>query len=152
MYEFPQGSWRVKSYHAKHNHELGKTLHGHSFAGRPTEKEKEIIKDMTLAQCTPKQIAGRIKSENPYNTTSKQQFYNYRRRLSVDAMGTRTAVTYFLTESRNRNYFVRYRTVGNTITDIIWAHPDSLGLLKAFPYVLVMDCTYNTGLAQMVKL
>ncbi|XP_028113459.1 PKS-NRPS hybrid synthetase CHGG_01239-like [Camellia sinensis] len=31
------------------------------------------------------------------------------------------------------------------VTDLFWAHPVSLELLRAFPHVLIMDCTYKTN-------
>ncbi|XP_028099052.1 protein FAR1-RELATED SEQUENCE 5-like [Camellia sinensis] len=32
-----------------------------------------------------------------------------------------------------------------TVTDLFWAHPVSLDLLRTFPRVLIMDCTYKTN-------
>ena len=33
----------------------------------------------------------------------------------------------------------------NTIKVILWAHPTSIDLLRVFPHVLIMDCTYKTN-------
>lgn len=36
-----------------------------------------------------------------------------------------------------------------TMTDLFWAHPISLKLLRAFSHVLIMDCTYKTNRYRM---
>ncbi|XP_074276919.1 protein FAR-RED ELONGATED HYPOCOTYL 3-like [Silene latifolia] len=35
------------------------------------------------------------------------------------------------------------------LTDVLFAHPDSLKLLKAYPHVFIADCTYNTNKYKM---
>ena len=37
----------------------------------------------------------------------------------------------------------------DTITDLFFIHPTSLDLLRTFPQVLIMDCTYKTNRYQM---
>ena len=37
----------------------------------------------------------------------------------------------------------------DTVTDLFWAHPVSLDLLRTFPHVLVMDSTYKTNRYRM---
>lgn len=36
-----------------------------------------------------------------------------------------------------------------TVTDLFWTHPVSLELLRVFPHVLIMDCTYKTNRYRM---
>ena len=37
----------------------------------------------------------------------------------------------------------------DTIKDILWAHPASIGLLHVFPRVLIIDCTYKINKYQL---
>ncbi|WP_409226421.1 hypothetical protein [Klebsiella pneumoniae] len=35
------------------------------------------------------------------------------------------------------------------MASIFWAHPESIKLVKCFPHVLLMDCTYKTNKYKM---
>ncbi|KAL9409227.1 hypothetical protein AB3S75_047588 [Citrus x aurantiifolia] len=45
------------------------------------------------------------------------------------------------------NYIEWYRSDADTdsVKDLFWAHPFAIDLLRAFPHVLIMDCTYKTN-------
>ncbi|XP_012827737.1 PREDICTED: uncharacterized protein LOC105949016 [Erythranthe guttata] len=45
------------------------------------------------------------------------------------------------------NYYKWFRTDETThaVTDLMWAHPQSVELLSKFPYVLLLDSTYKTN-------
>lgn len=48
-------------------------------------------------------------------------------------------------------YIECYRQISNTktMTNLFLEHPVSLKLLRSFPYVLIMDCTYKTNRYRM---
>ncbi|XP_028122710.1 uncharacterized protein LOC114319847 [Camellia sinensis] len=39
-----------------------------------------------------------------------------------------------------------------TVTDLFWAHPVSLDLLRTFPRVVIMDCTYKTNRLPLLEI
>ncbi|XP_028071173.1 uncharacterized protein LOC114273561 [Camellia sinensis] len=73
--------------------------------------------------------------------------YNVRHRNNVIEKDGRSQMQYLLGELEKHNYIERHRCDNNTmtVTDLFWAHPVSLDLLRSFPKVLIMDCTYKTN-------
>ena len=56
-----------------------------------------------------------------------------------------------LSKLSENNYVEWHRCEEDTdiVTDLFWAHPVSLDLLRTFPHVLVMDSTYKTNRYRM---
>ncbi|KAH1257777.1 hypothetical protein GmHk_03G007662 [Glycine max] len=70
--------WMVKLICGIHNHELAKSLVGHSYVGRLTKEEKKIIADMTKSMVKPKNILLTLKEHNANSCTTIKQIYNAR--------------------------------------------------------------------------
>ena len=68
-------AWMVKLMCGNHNHEMVKSLVGHSYAGRLTKDEKTIIADMTKSMVKPRNILLTLKEHNvnSYTTIIKQK-------------------------------------------------------------------------------
>ena len=54
---------------------------------------------------------------------------------------------YLLGKLVEARYIEWHRNCDNTdvVQDLFWAHPGSIDLLRAFPRVLIMDCTDKTN-------
>ncbi|CAL9000490.1 unnamed protein product [Prunus brigantina] len=50
-----------------------------------------------------------------------------------------------LTKLSKHNYIEWHRTSGDIVTDLFWTHLINIEILRAFPHVLIMDCTYKTN-------
>ena len=61
-----------------HNHELVKSLVGHSYAGRLTKAEKTLIVDMTKSMVKSRNILLTLKEHNVNSCTTIKQIYNAR--------------------------------------------------------------------------
>ena len=129
-----------------HNHKFGRNLKGHALAERMNEEEKKLVKNMWTSNCTPTQIASALSIDKD-NNTRMRQIYNERQKLRKEGLDQRTIAQQFFFECRKEGYFCEHRGNKNgEVTDIFFAHPESVALLKAFSYVLVMDSTYNTNM------
>ncbi|XP_028067641.1 uncharacterized protein LOC114270370 [Camellia sinensis] len=73
--------------------------------------------------------------------------YNVRHRCRVLQKAGRCQMEQLLGELAKHKYIDRHRCEEGsmTVTDFFWAHPVSLDLLRTFPCVLIMDCTYKTN-------
>ena len=61
-----------------HNHELVKSLVGHSYVGRLIKDEKTIIVDMTKSMVKPRNILLTLKEHNVNSCITIKQIYNAR--------------------------------------------------------------------------
>ena len=68
----------VKLMCESHNHELVKSLVGHSYVERLTKDENTIIVDMTKSMVKPKNILLTLKEHNVNSCTTIKQIYNAR--------------------------------------------------------------------------
>ena len=59
-----------------HNHEMAKSLVGHSYVGRLTKDKKIIIVDMTKSMVKPRNILLTLKEHNANSYTTIKQIYN----------------------------------------------------------------------------
>ncbi|XP_028106138.1 uncharacterized protein LOC114305252 [Camellia sinensis] len=73
--------------------------------------------------------------------------YNVHHRNNVIEKVGRSQMQQLLGELEKYNYTERHRCDNNTmtITNLFWARPVSSDLLRSFPKVLIMDCTYKTN-------
>ncbi|GAA0175964.1 hypothetical protein LIER_42004 [Lithospermum erythrorhizon] len=73
--------------------------------------------------------------------------YNIRQQLKHEMMEDRTVLQQFVKVlgDTGYKYELRIEVVTNVVSDVLFVHPDSLKLLHAFPYILIMDSTYNTN-------
>ncbi|XP_052171683.1 PKS-NRPS hybrid synthetase cheA-like [Diospyros lotus] len=141
-----QTQWELKVICGVHNHPLAVQLEGHSYAGRLTEKEKGILKTMSENLVKPRNILMSLKVDDENNVTTIKTIYNARQRYKLIEKGGRSQMQQLMKKLRECNYVEWHRTDGsNCIGDLFWAHPMSIDLLKIFPHVLIMDCTYKTN-------
>lgn len=139
--------WMVDVACGMHNHAPAKHFEGHSFAGRLSEEETSLLVDMSKSMVRPKEILVTLKRKDALNVTTMKTIYNVRHRNNVIEKAGRSQMQYLLGELQKHNYIERHRCDNNTmtVTDLFWAHPVSLDLLRSFPKVLIMDYTYKTN-------
>ncbi|XP_028097183.1 uncharacterized protein LOC114297035 [Camellia sinensis] len=108
-----------------HNHPAAEYLEGHSYAGRLSYEETSLLVDMSKSMT----------------------IYNARHRYKVAEKAGRSQMQQLLGQLAMNKYIEWHRSRADTetVTDLFFAHPTSLNLLRAFPKVLLMDCTYKTN-------
>ncbi|KAK2366952.1 PKS-NRPS hybrid synthetase [Trifolium repens] len=112
--------WKVHVKCGLHNHGLPDQYAGHPRKARLTADESKRVEDLTKK----------------------------RDMLQKQERGPRTKMQHLLQWLDDAKYVTwnRRRNDGSDVlSDIFWAHPESIKLLNLFPIVLVMDCTYKTN-------
>ena len=140
--------WMLHIVCGVHNHPAADFLEGHSFAGRLTKEETSLLVDMSKNMVRPKDILVTLKHKNELNVSTMKTIYNARQRQRVAERAGRSQMQQLLKLLAEHGYIEWHRNcpVTDTVIDLFFTHPTSLDLLRAFPHVLIMDCTYKTNL------
>ncbi|XP_073222568.1 protein FAR-RED IMPAIRED RESPONSE 1-like [Cicer arietinum] len=143
--------WYLHVICGLHNHELAKKLTGHSFLGRLSQDEKNVLGDMTKNFEKPKNILMTLRDHNVESLTTIKQVYNARQAYRSSLRGSRTKMQHLLTLMERDKYVYRYRKVegSDELRDIFWTHPEAITLVNNFHIILIMDSTYKTCRYQM---
>ncbi|KAK9134227.1 hypothetical protein Syun_013557 [Stephania yunnanensis] len=141
------GVWTLTVVCGTHNHGSAKYLEGHSYAGRLDNDEVNVMLQMMKSNAKPKDILVTLKDRNPTNASTLRTIYNARQKQRLIESGGRSHMQQLLHLLNEANYIECHRCYDDTsiVRDIFWAHPGSLQLLKCFPRVLFMDCSYKTN-------
>ena len=139
--------WKLKVICNTHNHALAENLEGHVFAGRLKPNEKIVLSDMTKSMVKPKSILLTLKKNDKRNVTTIQQVYKARYAFRSKSKGSSSELQHLM-KLLQRDMYIHWHRVSeedDVVTDIFWAHPESVKLLNAFHLVLIIDSTYKTN-------
>ncbi|CAL9019396.1 unnamed protein product, partial [Prunus brigantina] len=136
--------WKLEVVCGVHNHLISEYLQGHSFVERLTEEENALLVDMSKSLVKPRDILVTIKDRDAMNVSTMKTIYNARIRNRTKEFAGRTQMQQFLTKLSEHNYIEWHRTSSDIVIDLFWTHPINIDILRAFPHVLIMDCTYKT--------
>ncbi|KAK9668099.1 hypothetical protein RND81_13G035300 [Saponaria officinalis] len=143
----PDGTWKLFVHNGVHNHKL---VEKDEILN---DKVKEIILRMTASQVPVANILIELANQN-YKVT-KKQVYNVRAREKTKLRENRTSSEQLLKFSRDHGYLHFHQTIPGKkkgtreLPDVLFAHPDSIILLKHYSFVLLADCTYQTNKYKM---
>ncbi|CAL2248387.1 unnamed protein product [Prunus armeniaca] len=137
--------WKLEVVCGVHNHPISEYLQGHSFVGRLIEEENALLVDMSKSLVKPRDILVTIKYRDAMNGSTMKTIYNARIRNKTKEFAGRTQMQHFLTKLSEHSYIEWHRTSDDIVTDLFWTHPINIDILRAFPHVLIMDCTYKTN-------
>ncbi|KAL8547131.1 hypothetical protein ACS0TY_006737 [Phlomoides rotata] len=145
------GDWALEVICGVHNHPLAQYLEGHSYAGCLTKEEEEYVIDMSTTNIAPKIIMKQLKMKFKENSSIMKNIYNARTKHRVVERAGRSQIQYLMGKLKDHRYFYLHRRCEktDTIRDLFFAHPKSIDLVRAFPKVLLMDCTYKTNRYRM---
>ena len=120
-----------------HNHELAKSLVGHSYVGRLTKVEKTLIIDMTKSMVKPRNILLTLKEYNTNSFTTIKQIYNARSDIEMQ----------HLMKLLERDQYIHWHRLKDEdmVRDIFWCHPDVVKLVNACNLVFFIGNTYQTN-------
>ena len=139
--------WMVMVMCGVHNHPAAKHLEGHSYAGRLSKQETRMLEDMSKSLVWPKDILSTLKQRDALNVTTMKTIYNARQKCKAVEIAGRSQMQHLLGKLSECKYIEWHRNCmkSDAVRDLFWAHPGSIDLLRAFPRVLIMDCTYKTN-------
>ncbi|KAH1215906.1 Protein FAR1-RELATED SEQUENCE 6 [Glycine max] len=138
--------WMVKLMCESHNHELVKSLVGHSYVERLTKDENTIIVDMTKSMVKPKNILLTLKEHNVNSCTTIKQIYNARSAYRSSIRGSDTEMQHLMKLLKRDQYIHWHRLKDeDVVRDIFWCHPNAVKLCNACNLVFLIDSTYKTN-------
>ncbi|KAL5148430.1 hypothetical protein HKD37_13G035474 [Glycine soja] len=138
--------WMVKLICGIHNHELAKSLVGHSYAERLIKDEKTIIADMTKSMVKPRNILLALKEHNANSCTTIKQIYNARSAYRSSIRGSDTEMQHLM-KLLERDQYIHWHRLKDedVVRDIFWCHLDAVKLCNACHLVFLIYSTYKTN-------
>lgn len=135
-----------------HNHQLVKYKEGHRQMARLTPDQKEYIKQQSKAHVRPTVIASGF--EETYGKESLpdiRQIYYLTSNVRSEKRAGLNHAQHMLAMARKYNYtyFIEKNSDMNELTHVLMSHPEGLRMLRSYPYVVIIDCTYKTNLYDM---
>ncbi|XP_024632927.1 protein FAR1-RELATED SEQUENCE 5 [Medicago truncatula] len=99
------GEWSLKVSDGKHNHDMTDVLKGHKTVGRLNANERVHLEEMVDSNVPSRQMLTNLKKRNRTNSTTSKHVYN-----------------------------ASYRKYHNSevVSDVFWAHSDSIKLFNTF--------------------
>lgn len=144
--------WMLKVKNDQHNHEPAMFLEGHPYARRLTPKEVEMAAEMRRNNVPPWNILAALKSHNENNVSTIKTIYNEGNKFRMDERAGRSQMQVVFQFLHSKGYIFEYRTndTTNALEDILFVHPTSLVIWRAFPQVMMIDATYKTNKYEFV--
>ncbi|XP_012858121.1 PREDICTED: uncharacterized protein LOC105977367 [Erythranthe guttata] len=140
--------WRLTVSDGRHSHRPTLFPHGQGTTSRITPQQKARIKELRNSHVKPMLIMDRLRKDDPTIQTSMKHVYNELAKIKSEEMEGMTVIQFMMHNFQKGEYRYWHRVdseTSNTITDIMFACPESIQLLRLFPYVILMDCTYKTN-------
>ena len=102
---------------------------------------------MTNNMVAPRNILSTLKKRRKILALNAKHIYNARYKMKKADRGPRTEMQHLMKCLVEGNYLISHSVLPgtDTLSDILWAHPDSVKLFNTFPTVLVMDLTYKVN-------
>ncbi|XP_012829974.1 PREDICTED: uncharacterized protein LOC105951131 [Erythranthe guttata] len=132
----------------KHTHPPTLFPHGHGTTSRITPQQKARIKELRNSHVKPMLIMDRLRKDDPTIQTSMKHVYNELANIKSEEIEGMTVIQFLMHNFQQGEYRYWHRVdseTNNTITDVMFACPESIKLLRLFLYVILMDCTYKTN-------
>ncbi|KAI5672676.1 hypothetical protein M9H77_13040 [Catharanthus roseus] len=101
----------------------------------------------------PRNILRFFREQDVGCAVSAQKIYNIVAKIKKNGMWGRNTIEEVLCLSAQRGYtvFYRNREENKVLSDIIIAHPTSIAMIRMWPYVLIIDTTYNMPLLEAIR-
>lgn len=143
----PVEDWKVEVRCGVHNHKPSPSCIGLPIFGRFTKEEKSMLAEHTLLNVKAEKSLTALKKRFVGNLSTITQLYKQRRMFRTSRRGSRTEIQELMRLIDSEHYVCWSRRIENSdvIGDIMWAHPESINLLRIFPRILIMDSTYKTN-------
>jgi hypothetical protein len=139
--------WSVSVIEGTHNHKMESRLEGHKVSERLLGDETILVHEMTKNHMKPRHILSTIRGKNLESSTTSKHIYNLWQRMRTKEQGGRTEIQQLFKCLSDGNYTYGHRLLsdGQTVSDIFFAHHESIKLFNLFLTVLLLDSTYKTN-------
>jgi len=143
--------WKVDVTHPGHSHEAAEHAEGLSCHRKRSKETKAFIQGMNTAQIPPRKILSVLKEQEIDDNIQLRDIYNEQRNLKTAYFNGRLPIESLLDElTQSPEWVVAHRTDHeNRLNALFFAHESQIKLIRAYPDVLLMDCTYRTNKYKM---
>jgi hypothetical protein len=130
-----------------HNHPLIVYGEGNRQLGKLTPEMKEKIRELAAAQFKSSKILFALYNQFPGCMANLRQVYNERHKQKKESSEGRNPMEQFahLASELDYLFFIEAEAETGVVRHVFAAHPDSVTLFRAYPHVVLMDCTYKTN-------
>jgi hypothetical protein len=127
--------WSLSIFNGVHNHPMWSKLQGHLLACISTEKDKEIVIDLTRIMVEPKNILMNLKDKRKYRLTNIKQVCNAHQRFKKSIRAESSKMQHLLKCFKDHKYVYKFinKCDSTTVLDIFRAHVEFIKLFNTFP-------------------
>lgn len=120
--------WTLRVICERHTHPPALFLEAHPYASRLSEKEVQLVKDLSENGVKPRHILTTIKKQNPENVSTLKTIYNKRQQFRMEEKDGKTQMQVVLSflEENGYVYHILADSSTNELQNIFFAHPISL--------------------------
>lgn len=145
--ETTDGSWALK-----HRPDQRFTLHNHEPSQHPSAHpvHRQLsggtsqLATLSNAGLAPKEIQTLVRQSGSLAT--RQDIYNRIAEVRRDAHEGQSPIQALANQLDKEGFWSRIQFAPDgRVTAVLFAHPDSLAYLQAYPELLLLDCTYKTN-------
>ncbi|KJZ68317.1 hypothetical protein HIM_12292 [Hirsutella minnesotensis 3608] len=152
----PEGAnWHVKhrpgSQFAVHNHEPSQHISAHPTLRALSVSDETTISDLTQAGIAPRDIRTYLRqNSSSAGAATQQDIYNCIAKSKRALCEGQSTIQALANELDNQGFWSRIQLdQARRVTAVLFAHPESLTYLQAYPELLILDCTYKTNKYKM---
>ncbi len=126
-----------------HNHEPSQHPVAHPIH-RQLSRDTSQLADLTNAGLAPKEIQTLVRQSGSLAT--RQDIYNRVAEIRRDTCEGQSPIQALANQLDKEGFWSRIQFAPDgRVTAVLFAHPDSLAYLQAYPELLLLDCTYKTN-------
>lgn len=146
-------TWTVKHRSDKkftlHNHEPSWNRTAHPVLRTLSKECVSQVSSLTNAGVAPREIRTYIR-QNSNSTASQQDIYNCIADARRGASEGQSSINALADQLFKEGFWSHFQTDSDgRVKAVLFAHPDSIAYLEAYPDVLILDCTYKTNKYRM---
>lgn len=152
----PDGTqWHVKhrpgTQFAVHNHEPSPHISAHPSLRALSASDEATISDLTQASIAPRDIRTYLRQNSSSGGVATQQdIYNCIAKSKRALCEGQSTIQALANELDSQGFWSRIQLdQARRVTAVLFAHPESLAYLQAYPELLILDCTYKTNKYKM---
>ena len=140
---------RPDSQFAVHNHDPSLHQSAHPTHRALSNTDRSSIIDLSTSGTAPRDIQTYLR-QNSNTIATRQDIYNRISESKRQLRNGQSTMHAFAKEMEKEGFWYKIQVdTSSRATAILFAHPKSLEYLKAYPDLLLLDCTYNTNTYKM---
>jgi hypothetical protein len=144
-------TWRVYIIFHAHSHSRSSHPIGHPCHRKLDTEAKNLVKSLSSNGVATRAISSTIRRD-PQRLITSKDISNERQLIRQDYLQGRTAIESLIDELQADDSVWKMRLSLNherRVTALFFAHQNQINLMRAYPDVLLLDCTYRTNRYKM---